>query len=118
MSDEISRYGGWYKHSNPNYEDFEMWNSVCEDAEPDWEYRNSQRAKREEREREARAAARQEQGRREIEARKKRQRGTREGGAGRCTNCSKEGSHKKRAREQGKKTKRGAKEGRERSSRV
>jgi len=74
MSDEISRYGGWYKHSNPNYEDFEMWNSVCEDAEPDWEYRNSQRAKREEREREARAAARQEQGRREVEARKKRQR--------------------------------------------
>lgn len=74
MSDEISRYGGWYKHSNPNYEDFEMWNSVCEDVEPDWEYRNLQRAKREEREREARAAARQEQGRREIEARNKRQR--------------------------------------------
>ena len=74
MSDEISRYGGWYKHSNLNYEDFEMWNSVCEDAEPDWEYRNSQRAKREEWEREARAAARQEQEKREVEARKKRQR--------------------------------------------
>jgi len=74
MSDEISRYGGWYKHSNPNYEDFEMWNSVCEDAEPDWEYRNSQRAKREDREREARAAARQEQERREVEARNKKQR--------------------------------------------
>lgn len=68
MSNEISRYGGWYVHSNPNYEDFEMWNSVCEDAEPDWEYRNSQRAEREEREREARAVNRREQERREAEA--------------------------------------------------
>ncbi|KAH0289100.1 hypothetical protein M436DRAFT_65915 [Aureobasidium namibiae CBS 147.97] len=74
MSDEISRYGGWYKHSNPNYEDFEMWNSVCEDAEPNWGYRNSQRAEREEREREARATNRKEQERREVEARKRRQR--------------------------------------------
>ncbi|CAD0109903.1 unnamed protein product [Aureobasidium uvarum] len=40
--DSIPRYGG-YKHSNPNYEDFEMWNSVCEDAEPDWEYKEAQR---------------------------------------------------------------------------
>lgn len=72
MSDEIPRYGGWYKHSNPNYEDFEMWNSVCEDAEPDWEYRNSQRAEREDREREERAAARRDQERREQEAREKR----------------------------------------------
>lgn len=74
MSDEIPRYGGWYKHSNPNYEDFEMWNSVCEDAEPDWEYRNSQRAAREEVERQERAAARQEKERREAAVRERRRR--------------------------------------------
>ncbi|KAG9596215.1 hypothetical protein KCU77_g5499, partial [Aureobasidium melanogenum] len=38
----IPRYGG-YKHSSPCYEDFEMWNSVCEDAEPGWEYKEAQR---------------------------------------------------------------------------
>lgn len=38
----IPRYGG-YKHSSPVYEDFEMWNSVCEDAEPGWEWKESRR---------------------------------------------------------------------------
>lgn len=74
MSDPpIPRYGG-YVHSNPNYEDFEMWNSVCEDAEPDWEYRNAQREKREQREREERAAARRQQEREEAERRQRKQR--------------------------------------------
>lgn len=40
--DSISRYGG-YKHSSPRYEDFEMWNSPCEDAEPGWTYKEAQR---------------------------------------------------------------------------
>ncbi|KAG9549213.1 hypothetical protein KCU71_g15450, partial [Aureobasidium melanogenum] len=40
--DSIPRYGD-YKHSSPVYEDFEMWNSVCEDAEPGWEYKEAQR---------------------------------------------------------------------------
>ncbi|KAH0371561.1 hypothetical protein KCU65_g1851, partial [Aureobasidium melanogenum] len=47
-NDSIPRYGG-YKHSSPVYEDFEMWNSVCEDAEPGWEWKESQRQKREQR---------------------------------------------------------------------
>ena len=69
----ISRYGG-YVHSNPNYEDFETWNSVCEDAEPDWEYRNVQREAREQREREERAAARRQREREEAEQRERKQR--------------------------------------------
>jgi hypothetical protein len=69
----ISRYGG-YVHSNPNYEDFEMWNSVCEDAEPDWEYRNAQREEREQHERALRATDRMEQERKEQEQKEKRQR--------------------------------------------
>jgi hypothetical protein len=74
MSDPpISRYGG-YVHSNPNYEDFKMWNSACEDAEPDWEYRNAQREEREQREKAQRAAERMEQERKEQEQKEKRQR--------------------------------------------
>ncbi|KAK6008374.1 hypothetical protein QM012_000277 [Aureobasidium pullulans] len=38
----IPRYGG-YKHSSARYEDFEMWNWVCEDAEPGWEYKEAQK---------------------------------------------------------------------------
>jgi CRISPR/Cas system-associated protein Cas10 (large subunit of type III CRISPR-Cas system) len=64
----IPRYAG-YQHSNPNYEDFEMWNTVCEDAEPGWEYRNVQREEKEqkareekeERERESREARREQE---------------------------------------------------------
>jgi hypothetical protein len=66
----IPRYGG-YIHSNPNYEDFGMWNSVCEDAEPDWESRNAERAEREERERVARQAVRREEERRELRERER-----------------------------------------------
>ncbi|KAI5272804.1 hypothetical protein E4T47_03934 [Aureobasidium subglaciale] len=33
--EEIVRYGG-YQHSESRYEDFEMWNSPCADAEPGW----------------------------------------------------------------------------------
>lgn len=40
--DSIPRYGG-YKHSSSRYEDFEMWNSPCEDAEPGWTYKEAQR---------------------------------------------------------------------------
>jgi hypothetical protein len=69
----IPRYGG-YIHSNPNYEDFEMWNSVCEDAEQDWASRNAERAEREERERTARQAARREEERREVIRRAQRER--------------------------------------------
>jgi hypothetical protein len=69
----IPRYGG-YIHSNPNYEDFEMWNSFCEDAEPDWASRNAERAEREERERTARQAARREEERREVIRRAQRER--------------------------------------------
>lgn len=47
-NDPIPRYGG-YKHASPVYEDFEMWNSVCEDAEPGWEWKESQRLEEEER---------------------------------------------------------------------
>jgi oxalate decarboxylase/phosphoglucose isomerase-like protein (cupin superfamily) len=42
----IPRYAG-HQHSNPNYEDFEMWNVVCEDAELDWEYSSARREERE-----------------------------------------------------------------------
>jgi trichohyalin len=45
----IPRYAG-HQHSNPNYEDFEMWNVVCEDAELDWEYSSARREEREARE--------------------------------------------------------------------
>lgn len=41
-NNSILRYAG-YKHSSPVYEDFKMWYSVCEDAEPGWEYKESQR---------------------------------------------------------------------------
>ncbi|KAH0347505.1 hypothetical protein KCU83_g6687, partial [Aureobasidium melanogenum] len=47
-NDSIPRYGG-YKHSSSCYEDFEMWNSVCEDAEPGWEYKETQRLEKKER---------------------------------------------------------------------
>ncbi|KAG9591952.1 hypothetical protein KCU77_g6694, partial [Aureobasidium melanogenum] len=47
-NDSIPRYGG-YKHSSSRYEDFEMWNSVCEDAEPGWEYKETQRLEKKER---------------------------------------------------------------------
>ncbi|KAG9749823.1 hypothetical protein KCU73_g6732, partial [Aureobasidium melanogenum] len=47
-NDSIPRYGG-YKHSSPVYEDFEMWNSVCEDDEPGWEYKEAQRLAKKER---------------------------------------------------------------------
>jgi hypothetical protein len=52
----IPRYAG-YQHSNPNYEDFEMWNCVCEDAEPGWEYKQHERVEREQTAREEREAA-------------------------------------------------------------
>ena len=81
MSDEtpISRYGG-YIHSNPNYEDFEMWNCVCKDAEIDWEYRHHGREEREQREREQseREQKEREQKEREQKEREQREREQRE----------------------------------------
>lgn len=47
-NDSIPGYGGC-KHPSSCYEDFEMWNSVCEDAEPGWEYKEAQRMAEQER---------------------------------------------------------------------
>ncbi|KAH0381017.1 hypothetical protein KCU92_g7184, partial [Aureobasidium melanogenum] len=55
--DSIPRYGG-YKHSSAVYEDFEMWNSVCEDAEPGWEYKEAQRLEKKERKKAKKEVAR------------------------------------------------------------
>lgn len=63
--DSISRYGG-YKYSFRRYEDFEMWNSPCEDAELGWTYKEAQRqAKKQEKE------AKKEVARKELEKKEK-----------------------------------------------